>query len=544
MQSQNRVKVAVIGSGLAGLTTAYILSGKNSNDQYEPHLFEKGEKLGMDAASVSIGVDNDEFRIDVPMRSFMSGTLPLDFFCLFAKYGCFVSLGYYNHLIRLYDHLRIPVLPAKFSFGWYRIQSPSESISAPAEKVASYTTNIAHLTYSGSRTIGFLESAGSSSSAEAGFTGYVANIINAWYKLYIVSISYIWLMALALWLRYRGHLYNSKHPVFHMTLGTWFEQNRFHPYFVHEVFVPLFAAVCTNSWKSMLDYPAADILEYMAMGLFQESYVVSGGVRKVVDSLSDPLDHVHLGTQIVSIRPSDTPGYVLDLHDAQGNIYHFHHVVFATQANQASRILHGCLDHLDSTVAKHKRLADDIRSSLTILDQFQYDKAIVINHTDDRLLPHDRQAWRSLNFASLDTSVRPTLPSDNIVPYPHDTTMTTHILNLTHSAFRDGSTIYMQTTNPCVSPDPAQILSKAWFERATVTLASKKAILDGLFTPTEEADTQSLRLGRCQGLSGIWFVGSYSWPGIPLLEGCVASAEMVATQGIAKAENMPIDVPW
>lgn len=288
----------------------------------------------------------------------------------------------------------------------------------------------------------------------------------------------------------------------------------------------------------------------MAMGLFQESYVVSGGVRRVVDRLSAPLKHIHLETQIVSIQPSTTPGYRLDLHDASGNIYSFHHVVFATQANQACRILRGCIEQLvnnnnNNDSKAHQELLHDIQSSIGILQQFEYDRAVVVNHTDKRLLPDDPCYWRSLNLASLDTSVQHTTTSDCIVPYPHDTTMTTHILNLTHhSRFDNEATLYMQTTNPCISPDPAHVLSTSWFERATVTLESKRAILDGLFTPINTSDVRSLQLGRCQGPSGLWFVGSYSWPGIPLLEGCVASAEMVVTKGIAAEEQVPLVVPW
>ena len=286
----------------------------------------------------------------------------------------------------------------------------------------------------------------------------------------------------------------------------------------------------------------------MAMGLFQESYVVSGGVCRVVDRLSAPLKHIHLETQIVSIQPSATPGYRIDLQDASGNIYSFHHVVFATQANQACHILRGCIEQLldnhDDSVA-YQELLHDIQSSIGILQQFEYDRAVVVNHTDRRLLPDDPCHWRSLNLASLDTSVQHTTTSDYIVPYPHDTTMTTHILNLTHSSRFDNDTLlYMQTTNPCISPDPAHILSTSWFERATVTLESKRAILDGLFTPINSSDVRSLQLGRCQGPSGLWFVGSYSWPGIPLLEGCVASAEMVVTKGIAAKEQVPLTVPW
>ncbi|KAI9278213.1 hypothetical protein BDA99DRAFT_491471 [Phascolomyces articulosus] len=534
------VKVAVIGSGLAGLTSAYLLS---HHEQFEPHIFEKGEKLGMDASSISVG-SKDKFRIDVPMRSFMS--------------------GYYSHLFRLYKHLKISFIPAKFSFGWYRIQAPfnntntetpttegkkntRESLYIATDQATFKTVNESHLTYSGSRTIGMLEPPESRATS---FTEYLYDLYMSCWKLYVVAISYLWLMGMSLWLYHRGHLKNRNHVIYRMTLGDWFKRNKFHPYFIHDIFVPLFAAVCTNSWKSMLDYPVVDVLEYMAMGLFQESYVVSGGVRHIVDRLSSPLQHVHLQTCIVSMKPSSKPGYKLELQDASGQIHHFHHVIFATQGNQALNILQQCQSHLVHCNEKDQTLYKDIESASDILRQFRYDKAIVVNHTDTRLLPSNPKCWRSLNLASLDPSVQLSAKNDVTIPFPHDTTMTTHILTMTHHTnhvlkeYLGGDDIYMQTTNPCVSPLPEKILSKAWFERATVTLTSKKAIFDGLFTPLDNADTGSLVLGRCQGNSGIWFVGSYCWPGIPLLEGCVASSEKVVLEGIAQVEDITMNTPW
>ncbi|KAI7852834.1 hypothetical protein BDC45DRAFT_443133 [Circinella umbellata] len=531
------VKVAVIGSGLAGLTSAYLLS---QNEKFEPHIFEKGEKLGMDAASISVG-SKEKFRVD---------------------------MSYYSHLLRLYQHLNISFIPAKFSFGWYRIRAPfnnnndntaidgnsHEQLYIPTDQAASETVNESQLTYSGSRTIGMLESPESRAN---NFNEYLYEIYLSCWKLYIVSVSYLWLMGLALWLHHRGHLKNRDHVIYRMTLGDWFRCHRFHPYFVHDIFIPLFAAVCTNSWKSMLDYPAVDVLEYMAVGLFQESFVVSGGVRHIVDRLASPLQHIHLQTCIVSIKPSSIPGYKLELQDASGQLHYFHHVIFATQGNQALNILQQCRTHLNKNNNDkdndnvYDTLSKDIESASDVLRQFRYDKAIVVNHTDTRLLPSNPKSWRSLNLASLDSSVQLSAKNDVTIPFPHDTTMTTHILTMTHNTNQvlkehlDGDDIYMQTTNPCISPLPEKILSKAWFERATVTLTSKKAIFDGLFTPLDSQNvTSSLQLGRCQGNSGIWFVGSYCWPGIPLLEGCVASSEKVVSEGIALAEGITMEVPW
>ncbi len=69
------------------------------------------------------------------------------------------------------------------------------------------------------------------------------------------------------------------------------------------------------------------------------------------------------------------------------------------------------------------------------------------------------------------------------------------------------------------------------------------------FNPSKIHWGKFLRLGNhvaisALGKNGIWFVGSYCWKGIPLLEGCVASAEHVVTKGIALAENINIQLPY
>lgn len=70
--------VLQIGSGLAGLTAACLVSRRAT---WEVHVFEKADKVGLDAASVSVTVFKDgknlDIGIDVPMRSIDAG-LPLE----------------------------------------------------------------------------------------------------------------------------------------------------------------------------------------------------------------------------------------------------------------------------------------------------------------------------------------------------------------------------------------------------------------------------------------------------------------------------------
>jgi predicted NAD/FAD-binding protein len=290
----------------------------------------------------------------------------------------------------------------------------------------------------------------------------------------------------------------------------------------------------------------------MAMGLFQESYVAGFGVQQVVKNISDPLKNVHLETQIVSIKPNRKPEHRFELTDEHGQLYDVDHIIFATQGNQAISMLNAYANSLKNDEQSQNEsfeawkvasqpMTSYLHDQMEMLQSFRYDTALVINHTDTRLLPSDQNNWKALNLAIVDKNVNPG-DSDLIVPYPHDTTMATHIINLTHSTLRKQTdNLYMQTTNPCISVDPKKVLSVAWFERATVTLESKKA-LQQLFTI--DKGTQEVSLGSCQGKNGIWFVGSYCWKGIPLLEGCVASAEYVVTKGISPAENIEIQVPW
>ncbi|KAI8990283.1 hypothetical protein BDB01DRAFT_848354 [Pilobolus umbonatus] len=525
-QNGKKIRIAVIGTGLAGLSTAYMLTeGEIGDDkQIEVFLFEKNESVGMDAASISIGTTN-EYRVDVPMRSFMS--------------------GYYSHLFNLYQHLKIPIKKAEFSFGWYTIMKANDAPDICSHtEIASHTENKSYLLYSGSKTIGSLEMV--RGSRFKNLFDILEDIGRFLCTSIIVAFSYLWVLIISLWMHHRGHLDNPQHPICNLTLGTFFKEYHIPSYFAHKVFVPLFASVCTNSHKSMLEYPASDILQYMAVGFSQESYVAACGVQQVVQKLCSPLQNIHLKTQITSIRPNiGNPQYRFQMVDEQGKMYDMDHIIFATQGNQALLML----KEYHKNIEKYKE--DDIyekwkskKSMLSAVDvqmdmlrSFPYESALVINHTDSRLLPSNSNNWKTLNFANVDKSVTCT-DSDIMIPYSHDTTMATHILNMTHRGLEDD--IYMQTTNPCIPIDQKKILSVSWFERATLTLQSKNALQKYLFIQ----EGNKIDIGPCQGSNGMWFVGSYCWKGIPLLEGCVASAEYVVLEGIAKAENINMSLPW
>lgn len=86
-----RERVAVVGSGLAGLLTAYLLT-HDARERYAVTVLESGAALSLDAASVSLSGQ----RVDLPMRAFAG--------------------GFYRNLQALYDHLGVAYRAQPFLF--------------------------------------------------------------------------------------------------------------------------------------------------------------------------------------------------------------------------------------------------------------------------------------------------------------------------------------------------------------------------------------------------------------------------------------------
>ncbi|KAK0614496.1 hypothetical protein B0T14DRAFT_539935 [Immersiella caudata] len=95
--ADQRLRTAIIGTGLAGLTTAYLLNN-DEKQRYELTLLEQADSLSFDSASVA--VKNHQTgtieRADLPMRTSAG--------------------GYYAILNRMYRHLGMPTHPVRFLF--------------------------------------------------------------------------------------------------------------------------------------------------------------------------------------------------------------------------------------------------------------------------------------------------------------------------------------------------------------------------------------------------------------------------------------------
>ncbi|MEO9600083.1 NAD(P)-binding protein [Parasphingorhabdus sp.] len=82
---RNRPRLAVVGTGIAGLSAAYLLK-----DKYQVTVFESQARAGMGAHSIDYVSNGITRRIDIPLRIFCH--------------------GYYDNLLALYQHIGVEIL--------------------------------------------------------------------------------------------------------------------------------------------------------------------------------------------------------------------------------------------------------------------------------------------------------------------------------------------------------------------------------------------------------------------------------------------------
>lgn len=263
------------------------------------------------------------------------------------------------------------------------------------------------------------------------------------------------------------------------SLGSWLDRVGLGRDFVEGFLIPTFATVCTCTSDAVRGYPARTILEYLTRGLtFGGVRRVVMGTREVVARLTRPLAEVRCGVQVGVIRPVPDGIEVI----WPGGAQRFDHVVVATQANQAARML-------DPT----------FRGEREALERFAYEDSRVAVHTDPRLAPRDRRRWAPVNL---------------VVSPDHDKPMATIWMNRVQPALWGLSPVF-QTWNPILEPRPETLRAQARFQRPVVNTASLAGARE-----VEELQRQPDRR--------LWFCGSYLGPGIPLLESAAATAARVA----------------
>ena len=234
-----KLRIAIIGSGIAGLSAAWALK-KN----HEVTLFERHPALGMDAFSIDVSTAGGTQRIDVPMRV--------------------VYEAYYPNLTKLYGEVGIELEPLEYSGTFTRLGGPT------------------YLSYRNLR-VG----------------PYALPMLSGWRGIR-PETGKIVADALRFFSTAARELRNGKAEG--LSLEEYLHARRFSVAFIDGFMLPTLAGIFTCTYAAVRSSPARVVLDYFGRGLFHVPVKrARHGTQDVVARLSAGVQHVRLGTGVEAV---------------------------------------------------------------------------------------------------------------------------------------------------------------------------------------------------------------------------------------------------
>jgi predicted NAD/FAD-binding protein len=170
-----------------------------------------------------------------------------------------------------------------------------------------------------------------------------------------------------------------------LTLGEFLDQHHFSKTFTKYYILPMGAAIWSSSTEDIYDYPAHSFLVFFNNhGLLNindrpQWKTIVGGSRQYVNKLIQPFtEKIHLNSSIKNIGRRN--GKIIIRHQSKPEEI-FDHVIFACHSDQALALLTHPSDGEQQTLEKIR---------------YQYNEAVL--HTDESLMPNNKQAWSSWNY--------------------------------------------------------------------------------------------------------------------------------------------------
>ncbi len=265
-----------------------------------------------------------------------------------------------------------------------------------------------------------------------------------------------------------------------ITLAEFMNQYHIEEVFWHGTVMPVLYTICTCHPKTIGEWPAKPLLEFIRQLTEGEALLrMKGGTPALVDRLIAGIS-IYSGSAVQKVEEQGDKVRVENTLDESQS---FDRVVIATPTPAIEGFL------------KQPQFAEDI----ALLKQFRFEQGDLVIHTDPIVMPQRRKDWAVLSymmdrkftrqqFTVWINSIEPSLVGKNAV---------------------------FQTWCPVIEIDPKKIISKVKLTRAVVdseTVALNKKI-----------QQQHLQLNR-----KVFYCGSWSCDGLPILESAVTSAMHIA----------------
>jgi predicted NAD/FAD-binding protein len=264
------------------------------------------------------------------------------------------------------------------------------------------------------------------------------------------------------------------------TLADFLARESFDPLFWRGLMLPILITICTCDEAELLTWPTEQLLGLLHDIMHGKSLRrLRGGTSALVKQLAAATKATcHMGSPVQQIEEMADG---IRGQNARGDGGLFDRVLIATQANQ--------LDFLAQT---------DYQTERDILAGIPYANGELVVHQDTRVMPRRRNDWTALNFHT-DAQLNQA---------------TFHVwVNAVEPSLHGKPPIF-QTWNPVFPLQPDKILSRTAFQRAVVS-------------PTTAGILRQLHGWHQQPQRRLFYIGSWAYEGVPLLESAVQSANRV-----------------
>ena len=265
-----------------------------------------------------------------------------------------------------------------------------------------------------------------------------------------------------------------------ITLAEFINNNHIEEVFLHGAVMPVLYTICTCDPKTIGEWPAKPLLVFLRQLTDGDALLrLQGGTPALVDKLIQGVD-IKSGSPIRCVKEQNDK--VLVQNEA-GESYQFDKVVVATPTTKIESFLDA------------EQFADDI----ALLKKFRFEDGDLVIHTDQTAMPPKRKDWAVLSYMMDRKFTRQQF---------------TVWLNSIEPSLVGKSPIF-QTWRPVVDIDPKKIISSVKLTRAVVdsdTIALNKELQER----HKAADRK------------VYFCGSWSCDGLPILESAVTSAMKIA----------------
>lgn len=265
-----------------------------------------------------------------------------------------------------------------------------------------------------------------------------------------------------------------------ISLAEFINNNDIEEVFWHGAVMPVLYTICTCNPKTIGDWPAKPLLTFLRQLTDGDALLrLQGGTPALVDKLIEGIE-IHNGTAITQVKEQEN-GVLVE--NALGEQRVFDRVIVATPTNKIETFLN------------NEQFADDI----ALLKKFRFEKGQLVIHTDQTVMPPKRKDWAVLSYMMDRKFTRQQF---------------TVWLNSVEPSLV-GKTPVFQTWQPVTEIDPKKIISSVTLTRAVVD--SQTVALN------KELQQRHKDLNR-----KVFYCGSWSCDGLPVLESAVTSAMHIA----------------